>query len=137
VVANLILCLLNGCGGGLSSPPPVATHFSVTLATNTPTAGTGFKVLVAGGGADTAELFDTGSEMFTPTGPIELVREHHTATLLNDGTVPNRRLAPRNVPWVVQGWWGDYEGLAADVSHGFAVWADNRFDGPPAVGLPY
>jgi hypothetical protein len=45
------------------------------------------KVLVAGGGVDTAELFDPDSETFTPTGSMELVREHHTATLLNDGTV--------------------------------------------------
>jgi hypothetical protein len=45
------------------------------------------KVLVAGGGVDTAELFDLGSETFTPTGSMKIVREHHTATLLNDGTV--------------------------------------------------
>jgi len=44
------LCLLNGCGGGTSSPPPltpdVATHFSVVPATATPTAGTAFNFTV-------------------------------------------------------------------------------------------
>jgi hypothetical protein len=45
------LCLLNGCGGGSSSPPPltpdVATHFSVVPATTTPTAGTAFNFTVS------------------------------------------------------------------------------------------
>jgi len=43
------LSLLNACGGGSSiqPPPPVATHFSVTPATTTPTAGTGFNFTVA------------------------------------------------------------------------------------------
>jgi hypothetical protein len=44
------LCLLDGCGGGgvsTTSTPPVATHFSVTPATTTPTAGTGFNFTVA------------------------------------------------------------------------------------------
>ena len=44
------LWLLNGCGGGSSSPPPltpdVATHFSVTPATATPIAGTAFNFTV-------------------------------------------------------------------------------------------
>ena len=44
------LWLLNGCGGGSSSPPPltpdVATHFSVAPATATPTAGTAFNFTV-------------------------------------------------------------------------------------------
>jgi len=48
---------------------------------------------------------------------------------------PATGAANEHVPWVIRGWWGDYEGLAADdVSHRFvAVWCDNRFDGPPAV----
>ncbi len=41
------LCLFNGCGTGSSSPPPlVATHFSVTAATTTQTAGTAFNITV-------------------------------------------------------------------------------------------
>jgi len=43
------LWFLNGCGGGNSittPPPPPATHFSVTPATATPTAGTAFMVTV-------------------------------------------------------------------------------------------
>lgn len=44
------LWLLNGCGGGSSSPPPltpdVATHFSVAPATSTPTVGTAFNFSV-------------------------------------------------------------------------------------------
>ena len=43
-------CLLNGCGGGSSAPPPpppvVATHFSVTPSTSSPTGGTAFSVSV-------------------------------------------------------------------------------------------
>jgi hypothetical protein len=39
------LCLLNGCGTS-APPPPAATHFSVTSATATPTAGTAFNVTV-------------------------------------------------------------------------------------------
>jgi hypothetical protein len=40
-----------------------------------------------------------------------------------------------HVPWKLQDWWGDYEGLAADdFSHGFVgAWADNRIDGPLVV----
>jgi hypothetical protein len=45
------------------------------------------KVLVAGGESATAELFDPGSGTFSPTGDEEFARIHHTATLLNDGTV--------------------------------------------------
>jgi len=41
-------CLLNGCGGGSSTLPPplVATHFSVTPSTSSPTGGTAFNVSV-------------------------------------------------------------------------------------------
>ena len=41
--------LLNGCGGGGGSttpPPPVVTHFSVTAASSTQTAGTAFNITV-------------------------------------------------------------------------------------------
>ena len=41
------LCLLNGCGGASTPPsPPMATHFSVTAASSTPTAGTAFNITV-------------------------------------------------------------------------------------------
>jgi hypothetical protein len=50
LVSICSLWLLNGCGGGSSSPPPltpdVATHFSVASATVTPTAGTAFNFTV-------------------------------------------------------------------------------------------
>ena len=50
VISICSLWLLNGCGGGSSSPPPltpdVATHFSVAPATATPTAGTAFNFTV-------------------------------------------------------------------------------------------
>jgi hypothetical protein len=45
------------------------------------------KVLVAGGNAATAELFDPASGAFTSTGSMETARTGHTATLLNDGRV--------------------------------------------------
>jgi hypothetical protein len=42
------LCLLNGCGTSTPPPPPpAATHFSVTPATSTPTAGTAFSITVS------------------------------------------------------------------------------------------
>jgi hypothetical protein len=40
------LWLLNGCGTGSQPSPPVATHFSVTLANSSATAGTGFSFTV-------------------------------------------------------------------------------------------
>jgi len=40
------LCLLTGCGGGSTNTQQVATHFSVTSATTTPTAGTAFNITV-------------------------------------------------------------------------------------------
>jgi hypothetical protein len=39
------LCLLDGCGGGSSTPPPVATHFSLT-APATASAGSSFNLTV-------------------------------------------------------------------------------------------
>ena len=39
------LCLLSGCGT-TTTPPPVATHFSLTSATSAPIAGTAFNIIV-------------------------------------------------------------------------------------------
>jgi N-acetylneuraminic acid mutarotase/uncharacterized protein YjdB len=56
----------------------------------------GGKVLIAGGATDsggsstalnTAELYDPTSQTFTAVGNMTSVREHQTASLLNDGTV--------------------------------------------------
>ena len=44
-------CLLNGCGGGSTPPPVVATHFSVTPSTSSPASGTAFSVTVTALGA--------------------------------------------------------------------------------------
>src|SRR5260370_709318 len=47
-------CFVTGCGAGntITTPPPVpATHFSVTPATATPTAGTAFMITVSALGA--------------------------------------------------------------------------------------
>src|SRR5215469_11098994 len=45
------------------------------------------KVLIAGGGTSSAELFDPTMGSFTPTGDIVTSRRDHTATLLPDGRV--------------------------------------------------
>ena len=45
------LCLLNGCGGGSTPPPVVATHFSVAPSTSSPASGTAFSVTVTALGA--------------------------------------------------------------------------------------
>jgi hypothetical protein len=44
-------------------------------------------VLIAGGGTDTAELYNPATGIFSATGSMNASRIHHTATLLNDGTV--------------------------------------------------
>jgi hypothetical protein len=45
------------------------------------------KVLIAGGGTSSAELFDPTIGSFTPTGDMVTSRRGHTATLLPDGRV--------------------------------------------------
>jgi hypothetical protein len=45
------------------------------------------KVLVAGGGGQTAELYNPASRLFTETGPLLVIRTGETATLLNTGGV--------------------------------------------------
>ena len=45
------------------------------------------KVLVAGGGYATAELYDPASGTFSDAGSMEIPRINHTATLLSNGKV--------------------------------------------------
>jgi hypothetical protein len=45
------------------------------------------KVLVTGGGGQTAELYNPASRLFTETGPLHVIRNGETATLLNTGEV--------------------------------------------------
>jgi hypothetical protein len=45
------------------------------------------KVLVTGGGGQTAELYDPASRLFTETGVLLVIRHGETATLLNTGEV--------------------------------------------------
>ncbi len=75
----------------------VRTHHTATLLANG-------KVLIAGGlvldpgceitidndcliSTDNAELYDPVTEDFTPTGELTVARNHHSATLMNDGRV--------------------------------------------------
>jgi hypothetical protein len=46
LVSICSIWLLSGCGGSSTPPPPVATHFSVTAATSTATAGMPFTITV-------------------------------------------------------------------------------------------
>jgi hypothetical protein len=45
------------------------------------------RVLVAGGGDATAELYDPATATFSSTGSMAVARSSHTATLLSDGRV--------------------------------------------------
>ncbi len=45
------------------------------------------KVLITGGGGQTAELYNPTSRLFTETGPLLVIRNGETATLLNTGEV--------------------------------------------------
>lgn len=45
------------------------------------------KVLIAGGGTSSAELYDSSTGSFSPTGSMTTPRRYHTATLLPDGSV--------------------------------------------------
>jgi hypothetical protein len=59
---------------------------TATVLANGPAASNG-KVLIAGGGDSSAELYDPATNTFTATGNMNAQRQRHTATLLNDGTV--------------------------------------------------
>ena len=45
------------------------------------------KVLVAGGGTNTAELYNPATGTWSPTGSLGITRSLHTATLLSNGKV--------------------------------------------------
>ena len=45
------------------------------------------RVLIAGGGADSAEIYDPATASFTPTGGMAVSRTGHCAVRLQDGTV--------------------------------------------------
>jgi FG-GAP-like repeat len=72
VIVTSGLWFFNGCGGGISGPPPPpvvpATHFSVTPATASPSAGTAFMVTVTalGSSGQTATSY-SGTVHFTST----------------------------------------------------------------------
>jgi hypothetical protein len=74
-------------GFGLTGSMATAREFhQATLLDHGPALTNG-KVLVTGGDAAEAELFDPGSGTFTSTGSMKTTRSRHTATLLNDGKV--------------------------------------------------
>jgi hypothetical protein len=96
----------NPPNGSLSSAevydPPTSTFIAVPSAMTAPrishmmTVLNGGKVLIAGGSTDSnagsvalnsAELYDPTTQSFVAVGNMTSVREHQTATLLNDGTV--------------------------------------------------
>jgi probable HAF family extracellular repeat protein len=73
------LCLLNGCGSS-TTPPPVATHFSVTSASATPTAGTPFNVTVTA-------LDKSGQMVATYSGTVQFTSSNGKAVQPASGTL--------------------------------------------------
>jgi hypothetical protein len=74
----------------------VAATMTVPRISHTMTLLNGGKVLIAGGASDaggsstvlnTAELFDPIAQTFTSAGTLTSAREHHSVSLINDGTV--------------------------------------------------
>jgi hypothetical protein len=75
VIVISSLCVLSGCGGGASSPPPpVATHFSLTSANATPTAGTAFNITITA-------LDATGGTVTSYSGTVHLTSSDGQAVL--------------------------------------------------------
>jgi hypothetical protein len=66
---------------------PTAGPMSVARAGQTATPLSDGDVLVAGGGTDTAELYDPSTASFAPTGSMSVARTDATATLLPGGDV--------------------------------------------------
>ena len=77
------LCFLNGCGGS-SQPAPtlVATHFSVTVAATTQTAGTAFSIVVTA-------LDSSNAAVTTYSGKAHFASTDSQAVLPPDSTLAN------------------------------------------------
>jgi hypothetical protein len=74
------LWLLNGCGSGSSTPPPLATHFSVVAATATPTTGVPFNITVTA-------LDSAGQMVSTYSGTVHLTSSSGQAVQPASGTL--------------------------------------------------
>src|SRR5258708_26365669 len=72
------LGLLNGCG--TTTPPPVATHFSVSSATPSPTAGTAFNITVTA-------LDASNSVVVTYSGTVHFTSSDAPAVLPASATI--------------------------------------------------
>jgi Putative Ig domain len=83
LVAICSLGFLNGCGSGSSTQPlPVATHFSVTSANGTPTAGVAFNITVT--------ALDASGQLVTSySGKVNLTTSNGQAVQPASGTLAN------------------------------------------------
>src|SRR5579862_1499667 len=66
---------------------PRANHTATLLNDGTVLVAGGDNSTTLSGGIATADVFDTATDMFMPTGSMETARFFHTATLLNNGQV--------------------------------------------------
>jgi hypothetical protein len=77
LISSCCLCLFNGCSSGgayLTPPSPVATHFSVTSANSTPTAGIAFNITVTA-------LDASGKMVATYSGTVHFTSSNGQAVL--------------------------------------------------------
>jgi WD40 repeat protein len=81
LIAICSLCVI-GCGGGTTTPPPVATHFSVTPVANTATAGTAFNFAVTA-------LDSAGVVVSSYTGTVHFTSSDGQAALPADAALTN------------------------------------------------
>ncbi len=80
----ILICslgLLNGCGTS-APPPPVATHFSVTSATPSPTAGTAFNITITA-------LSDSGVAVTSYSGTVHFTSSDVQALLPASSAITN------------------------------------------------
>ena len=80
------LCLLYGCGGGgsgSSTPPPLATHFSVVPAQGNETAGTAFNVTVTALDASNNVVNSYAGTVRTTSSDTQAVFSPTSSTLTN------------------------------------------------------